>query len=674
MTRRPVPVLIGLLLLLVAAVPTRAQGADTVPFTVGLNTPETFAAVIDGRLAKARELQNALLSVKGRRTVDNTLTPYDDMWGELYTAGTQAGIVTANHPDERMRKTGEELNRRVSAAIAEIPLRPDIYAALKEIDLTGADASTRYFVERELKDFRLAGVDKPEAARQHIAKLRDELTQVMEAFNRNLRAAKGQVVVQNPADLEGLPADFIARHKADAAGAVTLTTDNADARPVLTYAKNADLRRRMLLATYTLAPENLAVVDRMLRVRYELANALGFPTWAVVDAASRSVGTADAASQFIDRVVDASGAGAARDYAALVNRKQQDQPGSRFEIWDRTYYSELVRKASFDFDSRLLRPYFPFNQVLQGVLDISARIFGLTYTPAAGVDVWHPSVRVYEVRDKGALLGRVYLDLHPRPNKADTRGNVSTVRYGQAGRSIPEAVLASTLPGGEPGDPGLMTHDEVVALFHEVGHVVHRLIGGHQRWQRLSSLTLERDFTEAPSQMLEEWMWDPKTLATFAKHYQTGETIPAALLQQMRRASQFGQALEVRGQMVLARVALDYHNRDPRSFDPTTLWKEINDRYMPLQFPEKGHRQATFQHLGNPGYISAYYSYMWSLVIAKDMFSTFDNANLIGPGIATRFRETVFEPGSSKPAAELARDFLGRPFTSAAWERWLNGG
>ena len=171
-----------------------------------------------------------------------------------------------------------------------------------------------------------------------------------------------------------------------------------------------------------------------------------------------------------------------------------------------------MRKANYDFDSRVLRPYFPFNQVLQGVLDVTGRIFGLTYTPAAGIEVWHPSVRVYDVRDKEKLLGRVYLDLHRRPGKADTRGNVNTVTYGQAGRSMPEAVLAAMLPGDQPGDPGLMTHDEVVALFHEFGHVVHRLSGGHQRWQRLSSVTLERDFTEAPSQMLEEWIWDPETL------------------------------------------------------------------------------------------------------------------------------------------------------------------
>jgi thimet oligopeptidase len=655
-----------------AALPARAQDVAPAPFTAGISTPETFKAVVDTRIGRARELLNTLLAVTERRTVANTLQPYDDMWGELFAARGQASVFTSNHPDERMRKMGEELNRGVSALIAEIPLRPDIYAALNGIDLSQADAATRYYIDRELKDFRLAGVDKPEPTRQRIQQLRDELTQLMDTFNRNIRDERGRVVLTSVAELEGLPADFIARHAPDATGAITLATDAVDSRPVLTYAKSADLRRRMLLETYSVAPQNLEVLARMLRVRSDLASLLGFPNWAAFDLATRMAGTVEAASGFIDRVVTASGPTATREFGELVRRKQQDAPGSTFDIWDRNYYSELVRKSSYDFDSRTVRPYFPFSQVMQGVLDVTGRIFGVTYTPIS-VDVWHPSVAVYEMRADGRLMGRLYLDLHPRPNKAASGANVNTVRYGQAGRSIPEAVLTASLPGGQSGDPGLMTHDDVRTLFHEFGHVVHRLIGGHQPWQRLSSVSMERDFGEAPSQMLEEWIWDPATLATFAKHYQTGEPIPARLVRQMRRASDFGQGIEVRGQMVLARIALAYHDRDPQGLDTTKLWKDIHDQYMPVRFPDEGHRQATFPHLGNPGYASAYYTYMWSLVIAKDMFSTFEGGDLIAKDAARRYRDTVFAPGSSKPAAELVHDFLGRPFSFDAWERWLNG-
>ena len=655
-----------------AAAPAAAQTAGQVPFTSGLSTPESFRSTIDGALGRARGRLDGMLAVRGARTIENTLTPYDDMWGDIAMARGQAAVFTSNHPDERMRKMGEDLNRTISAFASEITLRPDVYNALRAIDLRTADAATRHLMERVLRDFRLAGVDKPEAARARIHGLRDNLTQAMDEFARNIRDERGRVTVKSVAELEGLPADFIARHKPDANGVITLTTDNVDVRPVMTYAKNADLRRRLLLESYNVAPQNLEVLQNILRIRAGLAQELGFDNWAAVDMATRMAGTADAASTFIDRVVEASGQRAAKEFAEIKARKNMETPG-KVEVWDRTYYSEQIRLSDYNFDSQSVRPYLPFAQVLDGVLRVSSTIFGLTFTPVTNVEVWHPSVRVYEVRDRERMLGRVYLDLHPRPNKSASSANVNTIGYGKAGVAFPETVLTASVSGGQANDPGLMTFDEVRTIFHEFGHVVHRLSGGHQTWYRLSSVQMERDFAEAPSQMLEEWMWDPKTLATFATHHQTGAPIPADLVRQMRRANEFGQGLEVRGQMVLARAALSFHDRDPKGLRTSDMFREIHDRYMPVDYPEGAHREATFPHIGQAGYASAYYTYMWSLVIAKDMFSRFDGTDLTDPGVARRYLDTVFAQGSTKPAATLVSEFLGRPFSFDAWERWLNG-
>ena len=628
--------------------------------------------VVDGRLVKARQLLAQMLAVRGHRTAANTLAPYDEMWGEVHTAASTAQVVAALHPDEAMRKAAEALNRGASALAAEVPLRRDVYDALNGIELRGADAAARTYVERELKEFRLAGVDRPQATREAIAALRDELTQRMDEYQRNIRNGARTVTVGGAADLDGLPADFIARHPADASGTITLSTNAVDARPVLIYARREDVRRRMLAALYSVAaPENVPVLARIVAIRHELAQRLGFENWAGYDTASRMAGTPAAVSSFIDRVVAAARPRAAREYGEIAARKRADQPDAPFEPWDRQYYAELVRRASYDFDSQSVRPYFPFERVLAGVLDVSGTIFGLTYRPVADVAVWHPSVRVYELREGSRLIGRVYLDLHPRPGKAAGGANVSTIRHGAGGRMIPEAVLAASLPGGQTGDPGLMTHDEVRTLFHEFGHVVHRLSGGHQPWQRLSSLAIERDFSEAPSQMLEEWLWDPRTLASFARHYQSGAPIPADLVRQMRRAGEFGTGLDVQGQMVLARVALSAHEQDPRGTSIDTLWQSIQREYTPFAPIPGTHREASFPHIGQAGYASAYYSYMWALVIAKDLFSAFPADRLLEPGVARRYREMVFVPGSSKPAAELVRLFLGRPFNAAAWEQWL---
>lgn len=658
---------------LCACVAVSAAAQTQVPFTAGLTSPEAFRQAVETRLARARQLLDTMVAVKGPRTIENTLKTYDDMWGVLNEARGQASVFTSNHPDEQMRKLGEELNRALSAFAAEITLRPDVFAALQAVDVSRADAGTRYLMERELRDFRLAGVDKPEATRKRIQQLRDDLTQAMDLFARHIRQERGRIVVKDPRELEGLPADVLARLKRDPDGSVTLTTDGVDFRPVMAYATNADLRRRMLLESYNVAPQNLEVLGRILRVRADLARELGFPNWAAVDMATRMAGTVETASSFIDRVVEASGARARREADELTALKRKEFPGSALELWDRQYYAEQIRLSSYRFDSQAVRPYLPFAQVLAGVLQVSSTIFGVTFTPVTGIDVWHPSVRVFEVRDGQRMVGRLYLDLHPRPNKAATGANVNTVRYGQAGASLPESVLTASLPGGQPNDPGLMTFDEVRTLFHEFGHVVHRLTGGQQKWNRLSSTMMERDFGEAPSQMLEEWMWDPAVLATFAKHYQTGAPIPADLVRQMRRATDFGQGIEVRGQMVLARAALEFHRRDPKGLDTSAMWKEIHDRYMPVHYPADAHREATFPHIGQAGYASAYYTYMWSLVIAKDMFSRFEGRDLLAPGIARPYLDTVFAQGSTRPAATLVADFLGRPFSFEAWERWLNG-
>ena len=659
---------------LLIAGPVAAQEAATTPFTDGVTDAASLKRVVDARLTRARTLLDAMLAVTGARTVANTLAPYDELLDELFTASGQVGIMAELHPDPATREMAEDLDRTVSAFLDEIPLRTDVFAALNAIDLRRADAGTRLYVTRELRDFARAGVDKSDATRAQLKELRDRLTQAMNEFSRNIREGSRKLSDVKPADLDGLPADFIARHPADASGAVTVTTSAVDSRPVLMYAKNSELRRRMLVATYNVAaPENIAVLDRILRTRGEIAALLGYRNWAAYDTQVRMAGDEKVVSSFIDRVVNAARPRATRELAELTRRKQQDVPASTLEPWDRLYYSELVRRSNFDFDSQRVRPYFPFDRVLEGVLRVTSTIFGVTYKQVTDVPVWHPSVRVYEMHDGDRMVGRIYLDLHPRMNKTASGATTFTVRAGREGRLVPEVVLAASLPGNQPGDPGLMTHDEVRTLFHEFGHVVHRLSGGHQPWYGLSSILMERDFTEAPSQMLEEWVWDPKTLATFARHYQTGEPIPATLVQQMRRASEFGQGLEVAQQMVLARVSLSYHDRDPATVDQAALWKDIQARYVDIPFIDGTARQASFPHIGQAGYASAYYTYMWSLVIGKDLFSKFEGRDLTKPGIARKYRETIFLPGSSKTAANLVTEFLGRPFNSKAWEKWLNG-
>ena len=414
----------------------------------------------------------------------------------------------------------------------------------------------------------------------------------------------------------------------------------------------------------------MAVLDRMVAKRYALANLLGYSNWADYITADKMVGSEKNASAFIDRVVEASGAKAAAEYRTLLVRKQRDVPDAKgLNDWESAYYSELVRRADYGFDSQSVRPYFQYDRVKQGVLVVASRLFGVTFRQAKDVPVWHPSVEAYEMYEDGKLVGRFYLDMHPRGGKYNHAAEFS-VRTGIAGQQIPEAALVCNFPGGDAGDPGLMEHQDVIRFFHEFGHLLHELFAGHHRWLGVGGIRTEQDFVEAPSEMLEEWTWNPGALQTFAKHYQTNEPIPTALATQMRRAMEFGKGLTVRREMVYAKLSLSIYDRQPTEVNTDALLKSLTEKYQPFAFVEGTHFQTAFGHLD--GYSAIYYTYMWSLVIAKDMFGQFDKSNLLSPGVAKRYRDAVLAPGGSCPATKLVETFLKRPFNFTAWEQWIN--
>jgi thimet oligopeptidase len=648
-----------------------ATVATNAPFWTGITDAASFERRADAHLTRARETLDRLLATKGPRTIENTLRPLDDVLIELDAAGQESSLISVVHPDEKMRNAAEDVSKKVNAFGTELSLNRDVYEAVAALDVRRADAETKYYVERTLREFRLAGVDKDEATRKRIQQLNDELTAIGQDFSRNIRGDTRKVFAKNAGELDGLPPDYIKGHKPEADGTIALTIEYPDSLPIFSYAKSEDLRKRMYVEYNNRGyPANMEVLDKMLARRAELAHLIGYSSWADYITANKMVGSAKNASDFIDRVVAASGPKADREYDALLKRKQQDVPGATgVAAWEKTYYSELVRKSDYDFDSQSIRPYFPFDRVKHGLFDITSRLFGVTYRPTKDTPVWDPSVEAYELLQDGKLVGRFYLDMHPRPNKYNHAAQFG-IHTGVAGRQLPEAALVCNLPGGKPGDPGLMTHDDVTTFFHEFGHLVHFLLAGRHQWVGVGGISTEQDFVEAPSQMLEEWTWDPATLATFARHYQTNEPIPAALVRQMRRASEFGKAMQVRRQMVYARLSLSLYDRDPKQVDTTAMYKDIMNQYEKTPYVEGTHFQTSFGHLD--GYSAVYYTYMWSLVIAKDLFAQFNQSNLLDAEVSRKYRDTVLVPGGSKPAAELVRDFLGRPFDFKAWQTWLN--
>jgi thimet oligopeptidase len=656
-----------------SAAPARAAETPAPPVDGFFYTPgggaSGFRARSDSNLARAREALDRLLSATGARTAENTLVPYNLAVLHADNAASEAQLMEETNPDSAYRDTAGAVKRKAIQFLTDLSLNRDVYDALSVVDLSGADPSTRYFLERTLRDFRLAGVDRDEATRKRIAALNDSIVAIGQEFERNIRDDSRSIEV-SPEELAGLPEDYIQAHPPGPDGKVTITIEYPDYFPVLSYCKSESVRKRLFLAQSNRAyPQNMGVLDRLLERRHELAQLVGYKDWADYVTADKMIGSAAKAAAFIERLNDLTLKAARKEYAAYLKRKQEDDPSAKaINVWERRYYGELIRKRDYDFDAQETRPYFAYDRVKQGVLDVTSRLFGVTYKRIPDAPVWGPSVEAYEIREGDRLLGRFYLDLHPRPGKFSHAANFP-IHGGASGVQLPQGALVCNFPGGKPGDPGLMEHADVVAFFHEFGHLLHSMIGGQQRWEPLSGVATERDFIEAPSQFLEEYAWNPIALRTFARN-DAGEAIPADLVLRMRRADTFGRAVSNSFQVFFAAVSLDLYHRDPKGLDTDRAIEELEARYQPFPLVPGTHMQASFGHLD--GYSAIYYTYQWSLVIAKDFWSQFDPSHPFDPALARRYRDTILAPGGSEPAAELVHSFLGRDFRFDAYERWLS--
>ena len=639
----------------------------------GAASPEALKAWVGARLAAHEAALAALLAVEGPRTAENTLRLYDVAIEQLSLAGAQAGILNSVAADKAVRDQAQLEAQRVAMAGSALSLNRAVYEALVAIDLEKAappaSAATRHFVERTLLGYRLAGVDKDEATRNHLQSLHEKATRLSLEFSRNIQEG-AKTIVATQAELDGLPPDYLGRHQPDANGQITLSTDQPDMQPVMTFASSAALRERMFLAYNTRAyPANQKILLDLLATRQEIADVLGFRSWADLATADQMMGSAANVRTFLAKLDEASREGALREHELILNFSREKQPGlEAIDITSRGYWYEQFRRSAFDFDSQSVRPYFPYTRVEAGVLETAAKLFKIEFRPSTAPG-WDPAVSVFEVHDGGRHVGRFYLDMHPREGK-DKWFSAAPVVTGVRGRYLPEAALICNFPGGDADDPGLLQYNDVVTFFHEFGHLMHAILGGQTEWAGVSGFATEGDFIEVPSQMLEEFFRDEKLLQAFAKHYETGEVLPAEIIRKMKLAGAFGRADWVRSQLYYTTLSLDLHDQDPASLDLDEVTRSLYKSLQPWTWLEGNRMYASFGHL--TGYSSNYYTYAFDKVIALDFFGQFDATDLLGCDAGARYRKLVLEQGGSKPGRQMVRDFLGRDEEFAAFSKWLN--
>jgi thimet oligopeptidase len=644
--------------------------------------PTAIATATDEAIARARAGLSAVksASLSGLARLD----AFDDAMAVLGNAANPVDLIAATHPSAAVRAAAEAAKQELAKVRTEASQDRDLYDALAAVDLgptgsddrlagaPGLDAGTRHYLATTLREFRRSGVDRDEATRERVRAISDELVAIGQEFDRNIRTDTRTARLA-PSALDGLPADYIRAHPVAADGLVEVSTEYPDVLPLLAYSRDAGARE-LLWRLFRLRghPANVDVLQRMLARRYELATLLGYPSWAQYAAEDKMIGSEQNIAEFIDRIADAAKDRAERDYERLLARKRVDDPSATAVLpWDSSYLDDRVKAEDLAFDTQALRPYFEYGRVKAGLMALVERLFAVRFVPRDDVPAWHTDVECYDVHagSDDRLLGRIFLDMHPRQDKY-SHAAMFPITTGKAGVEVPACALVCNLPRPAANEPALLRHSDVETFFHEFGHLIHHIFAGAGRWSGSSGIATEWDFVEAPSQLLEEWVRDADTLATFAVHHETGEPLPAPLVAKLRESEELGKGLYVRQQMFYASLSLNLYRGDPAGLDPVAVEKQEMERLTPYR-----HVDGTYLHLGFghlDGYSAIYCTYMWSLVIAKDLFTVFATDGLLNAQTAARYRDTVLAPGGSAPAADLVQAFLGRPYDFAAYQSWLD--
>lgn len=619
---------------------------------------------------------------KAQRTFANTLGALDDITVHLANDTSLFLFQQYVSTDAKTREESRAADEWVTNWEIGVGKREDLYKAIKEFadtkpNLTGEEAR---YLEFTMRDYRRAGMELPKDKRDRLQAIEVEINKLGIEFQTNIYEDE-TVVPLTKDELKGVPEDVVKRLK-QAGGLYFITMDGPTYSAVLDYAEDEVARQRVWLEYKRRGgKKNVALLEKIIKLRAEAAQLLGFKNTVDWQIETRMAKNSETVAKFYTDLRPIVREKAKLDHAEFTEAKQKHtgNPNAKLQWWDYGFYLNRLKKEKYAVDAEKVAEYFPMEAVVSGIFDITSTLYNIEYKDVTskakvlGLPIWHEDVKLYEIYDKSnnELLGRMYTDLYPRDNKynhAACWGLQQRKVWSDGKVQKPLAALVCNFTKPTSDKPSLLPHDEVETFFHEFGHGLHQILT-QTKLARFSGTAVERDFVEAPSQMMENWIWDSDVLAKFTKHYQTGEALPAETLKGMLAARSLGKGIEIEHQIYFGMVDQAYHTSPNGVVDTTQVGIDLLTEVQLFTGVPETWFQAAFGHM--IGYQSAYYGYLWSLVYAQDMYQRFDELGVLSPETGMYYRNKVLGRGGSMDGEAMLRDYLGREPKMDAFLRYL---
>ena len=652
------------IILLLAFAVTLSQGT--------LHAQDEKASPVAAALIKADFAIEQIVAVPDdERTFENTVGAIDELIVQLRLDTEFLQFMAYVSPNAELRDLGNKAEQDVRNWMIALSQREDLYKAVKSYadskpNLQGEQAR---LLKHSLRDYRRAGMQLVKQDREKLKALKIEITKLSLEFEKTIREDETRVPLTGE-ELKGMSADWL-KTQPQSDGIFLVGMAYPSFLPLMDYCEVESTRKKVWIAYKRRGGrKNVKTLERVLKLRNEAAQLLGYKHPADYETEIRMAKSASEVSALYKKLRPLIRKKALLDWKEFNTAKQQHTGNSNAKLypWDQSFYEKRLMKEKYAVDAEKVREYFPMNRVIDGLFSITQSLYGLTYQDVTGEaeqrkrKIWHPDVKLYEVTDKasGEVLGEFFLDLHPRPNKYG-----HAAQWGLYPRKVrrdgslqkPLAALVCNFTKPTADKPSLLSHDEVETFFHEFGHCLHSILT-EADYGEFSGTAVARDFVEAPSKMVENWVWDAEVLKTFARHYKTNDPFPDDLLAGMIRARYLASGMKAEHQIYYGTVDMMYH-LDPDGVVDTTkisedLFGEI-ELYAPVPHT---HFQAAFGHL--MGYQAGYYGYMWSLVYASDMFDRFKELGMLNPEAGMYYRKKILSRGGTVDELEMVRDYLGR--------------